>query len=80
MNTEKKTMTLNLPAHEMEILDQMCEAKDMSKTAVIRQALRLYQHIDTRISKGQKMSWKNPDGTSADVVFATMGCGWAGMD
>lgn len=75
-----KTMTLNLPEREMQILDQMCEFKEMSKTALLRQALRMYQLIDARLSQGQTISFKNPDGTSADVEFIGLGCGWKGMD
>lgn len=75
-----KTMTLNLPEREMRILEQMSESKDMSKTAVIRQALRMYQLIDDRLCQGQTISFKNPDGTSADVEFIGLGCGWKGMD
>ncbi len=56
MRTEKKrTMTLNLTAREMEALEQMARQKDLSKTAVIRQAFRLYQMIDARLAAGEKL-------------------------
>jgi hypothetical protein len=51
----KKTMTLNLTDAEMLVLDQMSEEKDMSKTALMRQALRLYQLIDKRLRAGEKL-------------------------
>ena len=41
----KKTMTLNLSEEEMAALERLCEKKDLSKTAVVRQALRLYQRV-----------------------------------
>ena len=38
-------MTLNLSEAEMQALDELSVKKDLSKTAVLRQALRLYQTI-----------------------------------
>jgi hypothetical protein len=52
---EKRTMTLNLTDAEMNVLDQLSERKEMSKTAVLRQALRLYQMLDARLAQGEKL-------------------------
>lgn len=52
---EKKTLTLNLTESEMKALTKLSEEKDMTKTAVLRQALRLYQLIEHRISHGEKL-------------------------
>ena len=52
---EKKTMTLNLTAAEMRALEELSGRKDISKTAVLRQALRLYQMLDERLSHGEKL-------------------------
>jgi len=57
--TTKRTMTLNLTDAEMAALDQLSTQKDLSKTAVIRQALRLYQMIDQRSQIGQKLYFEN---------------------
>jgi hypothetical protein len=51
----KRTMTLNLTDAEMTVLDQLAADKDLSKTAVLRQALRLYQLIDARLRAGEKL-------------------------
>jgi predicted transcriptional regulator len=51
----KRTMTLNLTDAEMEALERLSEKKDMSKTAVLRQALRLYELIDARLREGEKL-------------------------
>lgn len=59
MNISKKTMTLNLTDAEMQALDQLSERKDLSKTAVLRQALRLYQAIDARIAVGEKLFFED---------------------
>jgi predicted transcriptional regulator len=55
----KKTMTLNLTDAEMRVLDDLCEKKDLSKTAVLRQALRLYQLIESRVDKGDKLFFED---------------------
>lgn len=55
----KKTMTLNLTGPEMTALERLCATRDMSKTAVIRQALRMYQLIDARLSKGEKLFFED---------------------
>jgi len=52
---DKKTMTLNLTDAEMTVLEQLSARKEMSKTAVLRQALRLYQMLDARLSQGEKL-------------------------
>ena len=51
----KKSMTLNLTKTEMEVLEKLAEQKDLNKTAVIRQALRLYQLVDQRTREGKKL-------------------------
>lgn len=57
--TAKKTMTLNLTEVEMAALEELCVEKDMSKTAVLRQALRLYQLINSRKNLGDKLFLEN---------------------
>ena len=55
----KRTMTLNLTDAEMTALDELSASKDFSKTAVIRQALRLYQMVDHRARAGQKLYFEH---------------------
>ncbi len=52
---DKRTMTLNLTEEEMAALDDLCKRYDMSKTAIVRKALRMYQVIDARLQKGEKL-------------------------
>jgi hypothetical protein len=52
-------MTLNLTDAEMQALDDLSAQKDLSKTAVLRQALRLYQLIEMRLSRGEKLVFEN---------------------
>ena len=49
MSLSKRTMTLNLTDAEMQVLEELCARKDLSKTALLRQALRLYQIVETRL-------------------------------
>jgi predicted transcriptional regulator len=55
----KKTMTLNLSDAEMEALEVLAETKDLTKTGVLRQALKLYQMVDVRLSRGEKLFIEN---------------------
>lgn len=52
---DKRTMTLNLTNREMDTLEELARSKDLSKTALLRQALRLYQLVDSRLAKGEKL-------------------------
>lgn len=53
--TKKKTMTLNLSVDEMAELERMAAEKGLSKTILVRQAVRLYQSINERLDKGDKL-------------------------
>ena len=55
----KKTMTLNLTEAEMLALEELCAEKDMSKTAILRQALRLYQLVNARLKIGEKLFFED---------------------
>jgi predicted transcriptional regulator len=57
---DRKTMTLNLTDAEMEALDDLSARKELSKTAVMRQALRLYQLVELRRQSGDKLVFENP--------------------
>jgi hypothetical protein len=69
MANDKRTMTLNLTAAEMEALEELCARKELSKTQVMRQALRLYQLVDQRLADGDKLFLENrKKKKSAEVV------------
>jgi hypothetical protein len=60
MNTpSKKTLTLVLSDIEMDVLDTLSSERSLSKTAVLRQALRLYQTVDIRQQRGDKLFFEN---------------------
>ena len=55
----KKTMTLNLTETEMLVLEELSDRKDLSKTALVRQALRMYQVVEARLERGDKLFFEN---------------------
>lgn len=55
----KRTMTLNLTDEEMSVLEDLARKKDLSKTGVLRQALRLYQMVDLRLREGEKLIFED---------------------
>ena len=59
MSDAKKTMTLNLTEAEMRVLEDLAKKKDLTKTAVVRQAIRLYQMIDVRMLAGEKLVFED---------------------
>lgn len=59
MSASKRTMTLNLTDAEMTALEELCAKKDLSKTAMLRQALRLFQLVESRLENGEKLFFEN---------------------
>jgi len=53
--TVKRTMTLNLSSDEMEAVESIARRKDVTKTAIIKQAIRLYLLVDARLGGGDKL-------------------------
>lgn len=56
---EKRTMTLNLTEKEMKVLEQLALEKDLSKTVVLRQALKIYQLLHVRMTRGEKLYFES---------------------
>ena len=50
---EKRTMTLNLSEEEMKSLEELALRNDMSKTAVIKKAIRIYLVLEKRMQRGE---------------------------
>lgn len=57
----KKTMTLNLTEAEMGVLEALSARKDLSKTALLRQALRMYQLVDERLERGDRLFFEDEE-------------------
>ena len=69
MASDKRTMTLNLTEAEMGVLENLSERKDLSKTAVLRQALRLYQLIDHRLAEGESVFFEDKKNRSKSELM-----------
>jgi len=67
---ERMTMTLNLTPREMEVVEELAAKHDLSKTAVVRQALRLYQLVDHELARGGRLHF----GDERRLMF--VGVGW----
>lgn len=70
---KKATMTLNLSQAEMDALDKMATAKELSKTATIRQALRTLQYVDAQLREGRELAFIGKDGQLIRTIV--VGCG-----
>jgi predicted transcriptional regulator len=63
-----KTMTLNLSEKEMSILSDLAESKGMTKTAIMKKALRTYQFVDEKLSNGKKVYFQNYKGFTSELI------------
>jgi len=61
MPPAKKTMTLNLSDSEMSVLEKLSSERGVSKTAILRQALRLFQSVHLRTSRGEKLFFEDSE-------------------
>jgi Ribbon-helix-helix protein, copG family len=52
---DRRQMTLMLSDKEMSVLEQLADHRGLSKTALLRQALRLYQSVTDRLERGDKV-------------------------
>jgi hypothetical protein len=69
MAGEKRTMTLNLTDPEMRAVEDLCAKKDVSKTTLLRQALRLYQLVEARTERGEKFFFEDSENKKAELMF-----------
>jgi hypothetical protein len=84
MMGEKRTMTLNLSEEEMNSLDQLALRNDMSKTAVVGKAIRIYLILAKRMQRvsrvmifptlGSAGSLQSIEGTLSCKGFAAISC------
>lgn len=62
------TMTLNLPAREMEVLTQLAKEQDLTKTQLMRQALKLYQLVHVRLKAGERLIFSGDEQRTAEFI------------
>ena len=66
--TAKKTMTLNLSSQEMEAIEEIARRKEATKTAIIKQAIRLYILVDSRLGDGNKLFVEDDDKQKTELA------------
>jgi hypothetical protein len=66
--TDRKAISLNLTQREMDLLEELCRKKELSKTALLRQALRLFEVIEARLADGEKLVFEDGDGRLAEML------------
>ena len=66
---EKRTVVVQLNDAEWDALEGLAKKKDLSKVAVMRQALRLYQLVDVRTSEGEKLVFENKESKKELLVL-----------
>lgn len=61
------TITLNLDDKHHSALEALAEQQDMSKSAVLRSALRLYQMVTFRLRAGEQLAFTR-DGKVVPII------------
>jgi len=69
----KKAMTLNLTQKEMGVLESLSVKRGMSKTALLRQALRIYQVVEDRIGRGERIYFENDKKGRSEILLILEG-------
>lgn len=54
-------MTISLTEAEMAVLERLCGKKDLSKTALVCQALWLYTSVDEHLARGGQIFVESAD-------------------
>lgn len=67
--SKKTLISLNLSEVELDMLSQLSEKKEMSKSAVLRQALRMMGTIEQRIERGDKFYFESLNEEKSEVIL-----------
>lgn len=67
--SNKTLISLNLSDSEFSLLTDLSERKEMSKSAVLRQALRMMGTIEQRIGLGEKLYFESVDKEKSEILL-----------
>lgn len=67
--SKKTLISFNLSEDELDILTELSKQKEMSKSAVLRQALRMMALIEQRINQGEKFYFESVDKEKAEILL-----------
>lgn len=59
--TTKRALILTLSENEMTALGRLAGRKGQTKSAILRQALRLYDSLDAKLSQGNRLVLETPE-------------------
>ena len=62
------TMTFNLSDTEMEVLSALAKEQELTKTQMLKQALRFYQLVLQRARNGETISFSGDPGRIVEFV------------
>jgi hypothetical protein len=65
----KKMMTLNLTEQETKVLEDLAIKKGLNKTSILKQALMLYQLVNIKIEKGEKVFVEDLNKEKSELVL-----------
>lgn len=66
---KRATMTLNLTNAEMKAIEELADKKGMNKTSVVKQALRLYQTVEVRLARGEKIFMEDNTKQKSELII-----------
>lgn len=69
MIDKKYALKLNLSTSELESMQKICTDKSLSKTALIKRALKLYEVLDKHTADGSTFYIKTTDETKKDFIL-----------
>jgi predicted transcriptional regulator len=67
------TLTLNISDPEMAVIDRLAAEHDMSKTAVLRQAIRFYQLMHDRLKAGETFHFSGDQQRAMEFIGVGLG-------
>lgn len=62
------TFAISLDTQHCAVLEQLAAEQGLSKSALLRQGLRLYQQVHSRAKQGQSLAFRNTDGSYVPQV------------
>lgn len=58
--SNRKPLMLSLSLDEMAVVELLAHKRGLTKTALLRQAIRLYQSVDQRLENGERLYVEDP--------------------
>jgi regulatory protein YycI of two-component signal transduction system YycFG len=66
---KKALISLNLSEVELQLLTELSQKKEVSKSAILRQALRMMGMIEQRIEQGEKFYFESLEKEKSEILL-----------